>query len=190
MTILVLIRMFQDMFHERSLKWVPLLLLGNFVIGFRLELMWISLIIITWSIIIHYPWISALCAAVVAHRNHFFCLYQQNILLNLKQSSFKLVSIAKGFLKLPKLPMLMTQKSLSRPRNLALATFRKLLIVFSTKINLLYLFYSMPQRCFLLHMIKHNYLLKTFPLTLILMTQVYFFPFSFLELIWKCIILL
>ena len=38
--------------------------------------------------------------------------------------------------------MLPKQKSLSLPRNLALGTFGKLLIVFSTRINLLYLLYS------------------------------------------------
>ena len=54
----------------------------------------------------------------------------------------------------------------SLPRNLALGNFGKLLIVFSTKVNLLYLLYSMDQRCCLLHLIKQNYLLKTFPRTL------------------------
>ena len=24
------------------------------------------------------PWFSAACAAAIVHRNHFFCLYQQN----------------------------------------------------------------------------------------------------------------
>ena len=30
------------------------------------------------------PWFSAACAAAIVHRNHFFCLYQQNNLLDLK----------------------------------------------------------------------------------------------------------
>ena len=38
--------------------------------------------------------------------------------------------------------MLLKQKSPSLPRNLALGTFGELLIVFSTKVNLLYLLYS------------------------------------------------
>ena len=50
--------------------------------------------------------------------------------------------MAKGFLKLPNLHMLIKQKSPSLPRNLALGTFGKLLIVFSTKVDLLYLLYS------------------------------------------------
>ena len=66
--------------------------------------------------------------------------------------------------------MLIKQKRPSLPRNLALGTFGKLLIVFSTKLNLLYLLYSMDRRCCLLHLIKQNYLLKTFLRTLILMT--------------------
>ena len=44
----------------------------------------------------------------------------------------------------------------------------ELLIVFSTKVNLLYLLYSTTQRCCLLHLIKQNCLLKTFLRTLIL----------------------
>ena len=64
------------------------------------------------------------------------------------------------------LHMLLKQKSPSLPRNLALWTFGQLLIVFSTKVNLLYLFYSTDWRCYLLHLIKWNYLLKTFLRTL------------------------
>ena len=66
--------------------------------------------------------------------------------------------------------MLIKQKSPLLPRNLALGTFGKLLIVFSSKVNLLDLLYSMDQRCCLLHLIKQNCLLKTFPRNLILMT--------------------
>ena len=83
------------------------------------------------------PWFSAACAAAIVHRNHFFRLYQQN-----KSSESKV-----KFLKLPNLHMLLKQKSSSLPRNLALRTFGELLIVFSTKVNLLYLLYSIDQRC-------------------------------------------
>ena len=55
------------MFHRRiSLNLVLLLLLVDFVSGFSLKLMVSS------------PWFSAACAAATVHRNHFFCLYQQN----------------------------------------------------------------------------------------------------------------
>ena len=58
--------------------------------------------------------------------------------------------------------MLIKQKSPLLPRNLALVTSGKLLIVFSTKVNLLYLLYSTARRCCLLHLIKQNCLLKTY----------------------------
>ena len=64
----------------------------------------------------------------------------------LKYSSDRLVIITTGFLKLPNLHMLI-KKSPLLPRNCALATFGKLLIVSSTKVNLLYLLYSTAQRC-------------------------------------------
>ena len=81
-------------------------------------------------------------------------------------------------MKLSNLHMLIKQKSPLLPRNLALVTSGKLLIVFSTKVNLLYLLYSTTQLCFLLHLIKQNCLLKTFLRTLILMTQYLFTCFT------------
>ena len=66
------------------------------------------------------------------------------------------------------------------PRNLATVTFDGLLIMFSKKVNLLYLLYSMTARCYLLHLLKQNCLLKTFPRILILMigeSLYLFFPF-------------
>ena len=78
--------------------------------------------------------------------------------------------------------MLLKQKSPSLHRNLALRTFDKLLIVFSTKVNLLYLLYSTDQMCCLLHLIKQNHLLKTFLRTLILIILVSLYLFSILKL--------
>ena len=60
--------------------------------------------------------------------------------------------------------MLIKQKSLLLPRNLALLTFGELLIVFSTKVNMLYLLYPTGRRCCLLHLIKQNCFLKIFSL--------------------------
>ena len=68
--------------------------------------------------------------------------------------------------------MLIIQRSLLLSRNLALVSFGKLLIVFSTKVNLVYLLYSKAWRCCLPHLINQNCLLKTFLRTLTLMTQV------------------
>ena len=85
--------------------------------------------------------------------------------------------------------MLIKQKISSFPRNLALGTFGELLIVFSTKVNVLYLHYSTARRYCVLHLIKQNCLLKTFLRTLILMTWVSLYLFL-LELIWNCMIFL
>ena len=66
--------------------------------------------------------------------------------MNLKEGSDRLVIFPKGFMKLQNLHMVINQKSPSFPRNLTLRTFGELLIVFSAKVNLLYL-YSMALRC-------------------------------------------
>ena len=50
--------------------------------------------------------------------------------------------------------MLIKQKSPLLPRNLALMTFGELLVVFSTKVNLLYLLCSVARRYCLLHVIE------------------------------------
>ena len=60
------------------------------------------------------------------------------------------------FFKLPNLHTLIKQKIPLLLRNLDLRTFGELRIVFSTKDNLLYLFYSIPWRCCLLHRINQN----------------------------------
>ena len=87
MPILMLIGMVSviiwEMFHGRiSLNAMLLLLLVNFLSEFRLELMYISLIISIKSNLTHLHGFA--CAAVIVHRNHFFWLYQQN-----KSSEFK-----------------------------------------------------------------------------------------------------
>ena len=93
----------------------------------------------------------------------FFHLYQQN-----KSSKFKVKlrqasNCCKTILAAAaKLHMLLKQKNPSPPRNLVLRTFGKLQTVFSIKVNLLYLLYSMFHRCCLLLLIKQNCLLKTF----------------------------
>ena len=145
------------MFHERiSLNSVLLLLLINSVSEFRLELMYISLIVSIKSNLNHFhgfwqlvllPWFIEITSFISTNRIN---------LLNLKESSERVVIIAKVLLKLPNLHVLLKQKSLSLPRNLVLRTFGELLIVSSTKANLLYLFCSMAQRCCLLHLIKQN----------------------------------
>ena len=82
-TILVLIKtvlvIILEMFHGMiSLNSVLLLQHVNFVSGFRLELMYISLIGSIRSSLTHLHVFSAACAAAVVHRNHFFRLCQKD----------------------------------------------------------------------------------------------------------------
>ena len=72
--------------------------------------------------------------------------------------------------------MLIKQKRPLLPSNFALGNFGELSVVFSTKVDLLYLPYSVTQRCCLLYVIKQNCLLKTFLRTLILIIQVISLP--------------
>ena len=66
------------MFHGRlSLNLVLVLLLVNSVSVFR-EVMYISFIASIRSNLTHLCGLSAACAAAIFHRNHVFCLYQQN----------------------------------------------------------------------------------------------------------------
>ena len=131
----------------------------------------------------HLSYIEVLCLLFGLKKIICACWYLDFFCLN--PMAYK----RKGSLKLPNLHMLTKQESLLLPRNLAVVTFGKLLIVFSTKVNLLYLLYSMAWRCFL-HLIKQNCFLKTFLRTLILMTQVSLNLFSLLEPNWNCMIFL
>ena len=104
-----------------------------------------------------FPWFSAACAAAIVHRNHFFVCTKRINFSILKYILYRLVIVAKAFLKLLNLHMLIKQKSLLLPRNLALVTFGELLIVFSTKVNLLYILYSAVERYCLVHLIKQSF---------------------------------
>ena len=117
------------------------------------------------------PWFSAACATAIVHRNHFFCLYQQN-----NSSESKLIRQASNRCR-------SALEESTTSQNLAFGTLGELLIVSSTKVNLLYLLYLTARRCCLLHLIKQNCLLETLLRTLILMTRVSLYLFSLLELI-------
>ena len=87
--------------YERiSLISVLLLLLVNFVSGFRQELMYIYLIIFIRSNFTHLhhssSWFSAAFAAAIAHRNHFFHLYQQNKSSESKVRFREAINLQKG----------------------------------------------------------------------------------------------
>ena len=101
------------------------------------------------------PWFSAACAAAIVHRNHFFHLYQREKSSDSKVKFREASNRCKRVLEAAKLAY-GNKKSPSLPRNMALGTFGKLPIVFSTMVNLLYLLYSTAWRCCLLHLIKQN----------------------------------
>ena len=125
------------------------------------------------------PWFSASCAAAIVHRNYFFHWYQKDK----SDSKVKFRQASNGckrVLEAAKLPYATkTKESITSQK------FGKLPIVFSTKVNLLYLLYSTARSCCLLHLIKQNCLLKTFLRTLILMTQASLYLSSLLKLIWQ-----
>ena len=87
------------------------------------------------------PWFSTAFATVIAHRNHVFCLYQQNESSDSKVKFRQAINCSKRVLEAAKLAYANKTKE-SRPRNMALRTFDELLILFSAKVNLLYLLNS------------------------------------------------
>ena len=115
------------MIHGKiSLISVLLLLQVNFVSAFRLELIYI--LHRKYQVKPHSsPWFSTACAAAIVHRNHFFRLYQKSKSSKSKVMFRQTSNRCKGFLKLPNLLMLLKQKSLLLPRNLAYGAFGKLL---------------------------------------------------------------
>ena len=138
-----------------------------------------------------FPWFSTVCAAAIVHRNHFFICINRINLLNLKfRQASNCCKKASWSCQVPKLAYANITKDSITPQKLGYPTFCELPMVFSTKVNLLHLVYSMPQRCCLLHLIKQNFLLKTFLRTLIFMIQASLCLFSLWELIWNCIIFL
>ena len=60
------------------------------------------------------PWFSAACAAAIVHRNYFFRLYQKDKSSDSKIKFRRLEIVAKGFLKLPNLHMLIKQSITSQ----------------------------------------------------------------------------
>ena len=89
------------------------------------------------------PWFSAACAAAIVHRNHFFHLYQKEKSSDSKVKFRQARNCCKRILEAAKFAYGNKTKSPVLPRNLALVTSGELLVVFSTKVNLLYLLYSM-----------------------------------------------
>ena len=128
-------------------------------------------------------WFSAACAAAIVHRNNFFCLYQHNKSSESKVKFRQASNCCRRVLEAAKLAYATKTKESITSQKPGSWDFGEFLIVFSTKVNLLYLLYSTDRRCCLLHLTKQNYLLKTFPITQILMTLVSLYLLSLLKLI-------
>ena len=131
------------------------------------------------------PWFSAAGAAAIVHRNHFFHLHQRE-----KSSDstvkFRLASnYCKRVLEAAKLMPAYANKTKEsiNSQKLGSRDFWQIAnsVINKCKSAIPPLFNG--QKCCLLHLIKQNCLLKTFLITLILMTQVSFYLFSLLELI-------
>ena len=96
------------------------------------------------------------CHSSLVHRNNFFRLFQKDKSFKFRVKFRQTSNHCKRVLEAANLHMLIKQESLSLRRNLALGTFGKLLIVFSTKVNLLYPLCSTAGRFCLQHQIKHE----------------------------------
>ena len=129
------------------------------------------------------PWFPAACAAAIVHRNHFFHLYQQNKSSESKVKFRQVSNCCKRVLESAKLPYATKTKGSITSQKLGSCDFWQIANSVLNIGKLLYLLYSTDQRCYLLYLIKQNYLLKTFPRTLILMPLVSLYLFSLLELI-------
>ena len=165
------------------LNSVLLLLLVNFVNGFRLELMYISLIVSIRSSLTHHHGFQLLEQLPYFIKITFFICTNRISLLNLR---FRQVSNhCKRVLEATKVAYANKTKQSITSQKRDSQSFGEFPIVFSAKVNLLYLLCSTIWRCFLLHLIKQNCLLKTFLRSLILKTQVSLYLLSLRELIWN-----
>ena len=88
------------------------------------------------------PWFSAACVAAIVHGNHFFHLQQQNKSSGSKSKVTQASTHCKRVLEAAKLTYATKTKECITSQKLGSQDFGKLLIVFSTRVNLLYPLYS------------------------------------------------
>ena len=114
------------------------------------------------------PWFPAACAAAIAHRNQFFRFYQQNKSSESKAEFRQASNHCKRVLEAAKLVYANKTKESITSQKLGSRDFWRIAGSVLSKVSLLYRLYLTIQRCCLLHLIKQNCLLKTFPGTLII----------------------
>ena len=131
-----------------------------------------------------YAWFSAACDVSLAHGNHFFVCTNKVNLLHLKSISYRIVIIAKRFLKLPNFAYANKTRVCHFPETLLLRLQENCANSFLSKGKSVIPAPLLPAlSCCHLYLIRENSLLKTFLGTLILMTKVYLYVFSLLGLI-------
>ena len=182
MTILVMIGMvfmiISEMFHGRiPLNSVLLLLLMNFVSGFRLELMYISLIVCIRSSLTHLHGFQLLLLLLQFIEIIFFRLYLQSKPSSSKVKFRQATNCCKWVLEAAKLAYATNTKESITSKKLGSQDFQQIAN------TVLYLLYSTAQGCCLLLLIKQNCFIKTFLRTLILMIRASLYLFSLAELL-------
>ena len=149
-----------------------LLLLVNSVSGIKLELIYISLILSILSSLTHLRSFQLLVLLSHVVGVTFFRLYQQHKSSESKVEFRQVSSCCRRVFEAAKLSYANKTKESSLPRNLALRTFGELLIVFSTKVNLVYLLCSTILLYLSSASEKAKLFTKCFSRTPILITQV------------------
>ena len=88
----------------------------------------------------HHSWFSAACSAATVYRNHFFCLYQQSKSSESKVKCIQASNLCRKVLEAAKLAYTNKWKEFIIFQKLGFWDFflSKLLILFLTKVNLLY----------------------------------------------------
>ena len=114
------------------------------------------------------PWFPAACAAAIAHRNQFFRFYQQNKSSESKAEFRQASNHCKRVLEAAKLVYANKTRESITSQKLGSRDFWRIAGSVLSKVSLLYRLYLTIQRCCLLHLIKQNCLLKTFPGTQII----------------------
>ena len=130
------------------------------------------------------PWFSAASAAVIAHRNPLFHLYQQNKPSESKLKFRQASNHCKRVLEGARLAYANKTKEYITSQKLGSWKFWKISKkVLSKGKSAMPPLFNGPEVLSSVYLIKQNCLLKTFLKTLILMTQVLLYMFSLLELI-------
>ena len=128
-------------------------------------------------------WFSAASAISMAHRNHLFCLCQQN---RSSLSDVKFTNAINCFKRVFETDIIpytdKTKESISSQK-LGSHEVRRIAVVFSIKVNLPYLLFLTDLRFRVLHLIRQIFFLKSFQRTPILIAQGPLYLISPLEII-------